>query len=177
MKEFYASWKRSKWFPLVIGILSLILGVIGILYPKGRMESIALLAGIVFLVYGLLQIINGIRVKDNTAMRVVSVVLGLIAIVLAILDFANLQLIGKYLPTLAGFFMIICAITDLVPSFALLKSGRKNWWYSALPAIILLVLGFIFLLMPGYVGQAFGILVGIALVINGVSCLISFAQM
>lgn len=177
MKELYSSFRKTRWSSLVIGVLSIILGIIGILNPKGRMEIIALLAGILFLLYGLLQIVSGIRVKDNASVRVVSCVLGVIAIVLAILDFANLQLIGKYLPTLAGLFLIICAITDLVPSFALMKSGLKSWWYGALPAIILLVLGFICLLKPGYVGQAFGIFAGIALLINGVSCLISFAQM
>lgn len=177
MKDAYASFKQSRWYPLVIGILSLVLGVICILHPSIRMESIARAAGIVFLLYGLLQIISGIGIKDNSALRVCSILPGLVMIVLAILDFANLELIGKYLPTLAGFFMILCSISNLIPSFALMKNGLKSWWYGALPAIVLFVLGLIFLLKPGYVGQTFGIFAGIALLVNGISNLIGFAQM
>ncbi len=177
MKKSYSSFKQSKWFPLVIGILSLVLGIICILNPQIRMESIAMVAGLVFLIYGLLQVINGLRVKDNNTLKIFYIVLGAIAIILAILDFANLELIGKYLPALAGFFMIVCAITNLIPTFALLKSGMKNWWYGAVPALVLLVLGLIFLLSPGYVGQAFGIFAGVSLLVNGASSLISFATM
>ncbi len=177
MKKTVDSLKQSKWFPLVIGILSIVLGVVGILRPNIRMENIALLAGIIFLLYGLLQVVNGIRIKNNAILRVFTVILGLIIIVLAILDFINLKLIGKYLPTLVGFFMIICAVTNLIPSFAMMKNGLKGWWYGALPAIILLVLGVFFLLKPGFVGQAFGIYSGIALLIHGASSLISFGQM
>jgi len=156
MKDSLASFKKSKWFPLIMGIISLVLGVIGLINPKMRMESIALVAGIVFLIYGLLQIINGIAVKDNTALRVSSIIFGLIMIVLAILDFANLGLVGKYLPTLAGLFMIVNALSNLIPSFKLMKNGIKSWWLSALPAVILLILGILFILLPGYIGQAFG---------------------
>jgi len=177
MKEWYESFKQSKWFPLVVGILSVVLGLICLFNPGIRMESIALMAGILFLLYGLLQIVNGIFIKDHAGLRAGSIVLGLIMIVLAILDFANLQLVGKYLPTLTGFFMILCALANLIPSFAQMKGGLKNWWLAALPAIILLVLGLIFLLKPGYVGKTFGIFAGIALLVNGVSNLISFFQM
>jgi len=177
MGEFYASFKKSKWFPLIIGILSLIFGIISLLNPAGRMEIIALIAGILFLLYGLLQVLRGIRIKENLAVKIGYIILGLVIIVIAILDFVNLELVGKYFPTLAGFFMIVCAISNLLSSFALMKNGIKGWWLGALPSIILLVLGFIFLLNPGYVGKAFGIFVGIALIFNGISNLISFFQM
>ncbi len=176
MKESYESFKTSRWFPLVTGVVSIILGIICVFNPQVRMESIAMVAGIVFLLYGILQILNGIRIKENTALRILFIALGVIVVILAIVAFANLSLIGKYLPTLVGFFMILCAVSNLVPSLTLLKNGIRSWWYSALPAVILLILGLVFLLKPGFVGQTFGIYSGIALLINGVSSLVSFAQ-
>jgi len=177
MSKSYASFKNSKWFPLIIGVLSVLLGIICISQPSIRMESIALIAGIVFLLYGLLQIVSGIRIKDNNALRISSIILGAILVVLAILDFVNLELIGKYLPALAGFFMVICAVTGLISAFTLMRSGLKSWWVSAIPAFILLVFGIIFIVLPGTVGKAFGIFAGISLLINGLSNIISFIQM
>ncbi|MCR4578047.1 MAG: DUF308 domain-containing protein [Clostridiales bacterium] len=176
MKKSFSSLKESKWYPLIIGILSIVLGIICLLNPSISMESIALVAGIVFLLFGILQVINGLRVRDNKALRICTIALGAILIVLAILDFANLKLIGKYLPTLAGLFMIVSAVTSLVSLYALMKNGCKNWWYGALPVLVLLVLGCIFLFKPGFVGETFGVFSGIALLVNGVSNLISFAQ-
>lgn len=177
MKEALVSFKNSKWFPLAMSVLSVVLGIILILNPQLNMESVALYAGVMFLIYGIFQVCCGILMKGSTMFRVCAVILGACMIILAIVVFANLALIGKYLPTLAGFFMIISAISYLLPSFALLKDGIKTWWFGALPAIILLVFGLVFLLLPGFVGQAFGIFTGIAMLINGASGLISFFQM
>lgn len=176
MKNLYASFKKSRWFPLVIGIISIVFGILCLTNPQLKMESVALYIGLAILLYGLLAIVLGVLNKEDKKLRLSNIVLGLVFVILAIVIFVNLSLIGKYLPTLVGFIFILVAIVDLIRSFALLKNGLKTWWLSALPAIIVLVLGFIYLLKPGYVGSTIGIFTGITLLINGVSGLINFVQ-
>ncbi len=176
MKNLYASFKKSRWFPLVIGIISIVFGILCLTNPQIKMESVALYIGLAILLYGLLAIVLGVLNKEDKKLRLSNIVLGLVFVILAIVIFVNLSLIGKYLPTLVGFIFILVAIVDLIRSFALLKNGLKTWWLSALPAIAVLVIGFVYLLKPGYVGSVIGIFTGITLLINGVSGLIGFVQ-
>ena len=176
MKEFYASFRKTRWFPLLAGILAVILGIFCILHPAAEMERLALWAGSVLLAYGLLRVIAGLLVKDNRKLLVMNVIYGLIVVVLAVLVFANLALIGKYLPVLAGFFLILSSIADLFRSLVLMKNGSRTWWINAILSLAVLVLGFVFLLKPGFVGQTFGIYTGVTLLLLGVTNLIHFAQ-
>ncbi len=176
MKGYYESFRKSKWFPLAIGIMSIVIGLICIANPQINMESIALYFGIVILGYGVFQILAGLSVKDNQNLKIVYIVIGAIITILAICVFLNLALIGKYLPTLIGFFMIVASVMALLRSLVLFKNGLKSWWAGAVPALIVLALGLVFLLAPGFVGQTFGIFTGVTLLLNGVSGLINFIQ-
>ena len=62
-----------------------------------------------------------------------------------------------------------------LPLAVLLKEPPERIGKPRAP--VLLVFGLVFLLLPGFVGQAFGIFTGIAMLINGASGLISFFQM
>lgn len=176
MKNMYASFKKSRWFPLVIGVLSIVFGILCLTNPAAKMETIALYIGLAIAAYGLFSCIVAILNRDNKKRLASNLILGIILIILAILVFANLSLVGKYLPTVVGFVMILSGIVDLFRSIVLLKNGVKSWWLSAIVAAVVLVLGIIFLLNPGFVGQTIGIFAGIALIINGVSSLINFVQ-
>ncbi len=161
---------------MISGVLSVIFGILCLISPQAKMESIALFAGIAMLIYGGIHLLTGLNTKKNKQLRLTRIVLGIVIIVLAVLVLANLALIGKYLPVLVGFVLIINSLTELFRSVTAMKTGLKNWWFAALLSLIVLVLGFVILLNPGFVGQAFGIYVGLTLLVNGIANLISFAQ-
>ena len=115
--------------------------------------------------------------RDAKKLFLTDLLFGVVLIVLAILIFANLALIGKYLPTLVGFFMILSSLAEIVRSFSLKSSGLKSWWLGIVPALIVLILGFVFLLNPGFVGASFGIFPGITMVINGIAAIVNFFQL
>lgn len=141
------------------------------------MESIALFIGIAIALYGLFSVVVAIMNRDNKKLFLTDLLFGIVLIVLAILVFANLALIGKYLPTLVGFLMILSSLAEIVRSFSLKSGGLKSWWLGIVPALIVLILGFVFLLKPGFVGASFGIFTGITLVINGIAAVVNFFQL
>lgn len=177
MKKLYASFKKSRWFPLVVGLVSIVFGILLLLTPQARMESIALFIGIAIALYGLFSVVVAIMNRDNKKLFLTDLLFGIVLIVLAILVFANLALIGKYLPTLVGFLMILSSLAEIVRSFSLKSGGLKSWWLGIVPALIVLILGFVFLLKPGFVGASFGIFTGITLVINGIAAVVNFFQL
>lgn len=141
------------------------------------MESIALFIGIAIALYGLFSVVVAIMNRDNKKLFLTDLLFGIVLIVLAILVFANLALIGKYLTTLVGFLMILSSLAEIVRSFSLKSGGLKSWWLGIVPALIVLILGFVFLLKPGFVGASFGIFTGITLVINGIAAVVNFFQL
>lgn len=177
MKKLYVSFKKSKWFPLVVGLVSIIFGIMLLLSPQAKMENIALFFGLAVALYGLFTVLVAVMNRDNKKLFATDLLFGIVLIVLAILIFANLTLIGKYLPTLVGFLMILSAFAEIVRSFSLMSGGLKSWWLGIVPAVIVLILGFVFLLNPGFVGASFGIFSGITLVINGIAAIVNFFQL
>ena len=177
MKNLYASFKKSRWFPLVVGLVSIVFGILLLLTPQARMENIALFIGLAVALYGLFSVVVAIMNRDNKKLFLTDLLFGVILIILAILIFANLALIGKYLPTLVGFLMILSSLAEIVRSFSLKSGGLKSWWLGIVPAVVVLILGFVFLLKPGFVGASFGIFTGITLVINGIAAVVNFFQL
>ncbi len=176
MKNMYDSFKKSRWFPLMIGVLSIVFGILCLTNPAAKMETIALYIGLAVAAYGLFSCLVAVLNRENKKLLASNLILGIILIVLAILVFTNLTLVGKYLPTLVGFVMIISAIANLFRSVVLMKNGVKGWWIGAIVAAVVLVLGIIILLNPSFVGQTIGIFTGIVLLVNGISSLINFVQ-
>lgn len=177
MKKLYASFKKSRWFPLVVGLVSIVFGILLLLTPQARMENIALFIGLAVVLYALFALLVAFMNRDNKKLFLTDLLFGIVLVVLAILIFANLALIGKYLPTLVGFLMILSSLAEIVRSFSLKSAGLKSWWLSIVPALIVLILGFVFLLKPGFVGASFGIFTGITLVINGIASIVNFFQL
>ncbi len=177
MKKLYASFKKSRWFPLVVGLVSIVFGILLLLTPQARMENIALFIGLAVALYGLFSVVVAIMNRDNKKLFLTDLLFGVVLIILAILIFANLALIGKYLPTLVGFLMILSSLAEIVRSFSLKNAGLKSWWLGIVPAVVVLILGFVFLLKPGFVGASFGIFTGITLVINGIAAVVNFFQL
>jgi uncharacterized membrane protein HdeD (DUF308 family) len=161
----------------VVGLVSIVFGILLLLTSQARMESIALFIGIAIALYGLFSVVVAIMNRDNKKLFLTDLLFGIVLIVLAILVFANLALIGKYLPTLVGFLMILSSLAEIVRSFSLKSGGLKSWWLGIVPALIVLILGFVFLLKPGFVGASFGIFTGITLVINGIAVVVNFFQL
>lgn len=157
--------------------MSIVFGILLLLTSQARMESIALFIGIAIALYGLFSVVVAIMNRDNKKLFLTDLLFGIVLIVLAILVFANLALIGKYLPTLVGFLMILSSLAEIVRSFSLKSGGLKSWWLGIVPALIVLILGFVFLLKPGFVGASFGIFTGITLVINGIAAVVNFFQL
>ena len=161
----------------MVGLVSIVFGILLLLTPQARMESIALFIGIAIALYGLFSVVVAIMNRDNKKLFLTDLLFGIVLSVLAILVFANLALIGKYLPTLVGFLMILSSLAEIVRSFSLKSGGLKSWWLGIVPALIVLILGFVFLLKPGFVGASFGIFTGITLVINGIAAVVNFFQL
>ncbi len=163
------------WISIVIAVISIVSGIFTIINPGTEMATLAFYAGIILIIYGALRIIIGCFLKNEKKDKVIDVICGLIAVVLGILDLCNVSLIGKYIPVLFGFLMIVCAVSALIRCLSVSKYNKqsKKWIASAILAVIVFVIGLLIILNPSIVGKTFGILFGVAMLLNGLSSLIT----
>jgi len=175
-KEAYENFKKSRWFPLIVGVVCIVFGILCLANPEGKMEMIALFLGLAFLFSGLMQILSAIINRANKKIMITGIIFGLVLSVLAIIIFVNLELIGKYLPTLVGFVMVLSSLYSLYRSISALGNGSKSGWLGLVLDIVVLVLGILFIVSSEFVGKSFGIFSGIVLLLDGVSNLINFVM-
>ena len=81
MKKLYASFKKSRWFPLVVGLVSIVFGILLLLTPQARMESIALFIGIAIALYGLFSVVVAIMNRDNKKLFLTDLLFGVVLII------------------------------------------------------------------------------------------------
>ncbi len=77
MKNMYASFKKSRWFPLVIGVLSIVFGILCLTNPAAKMETITLYIGLAIAAYGLFSCIVAILNRDNKKRLASNLILGI----------------------------------------------------------------------------------------------------
>ncbi len=175
-KQIYENFKKSRWFPLIVGAVDIVFGILCLFNPKGRMEMIALLIGLSFLLSGLIHILSGIINRSYKRILVTGLLYGVVLSVLAIAIFVNLELVGKYLPTLVGFVMVVGSLYTLFYSLSALRNGAGSGWLGFVMDAVVFGLGVFFIACPDVVGASFGVFSGIVLLLDGLKNLISFVM-
>lgn len=172
MKTMYAKFKGSKYFPLILAIVSIALGILCMALPQTMMSTLVICIGIGLILVGSVRALSSLIKKEDR--DVVGAVIGAVIVVLGIIVLAKTPWLAAHTPALLGILIIISAISLLLRGLALRGGETKIWIVIVLTAIVVFVLGLIILINPKFIGNVAGILCGIGLLINGVSGLLSF---
>jgi uncharacterized membrane protein HdeD (DUF308 family) len=152
-----------KW--LVLGIASLVFGLFVLGNPVAASLAVTLLAGIVFMMMGVAQIIAGFG-ADERLQKLLGIGLGVLMVLLGIsLTFQPLQGILS-LATLATILIGANGITRLIASFQM-RETPMFWPMLISGALSVLLAGYIVANFAGIAPQLLGILLGIELLFNG----------
>ncbi len=154
---------------IVGGILVIILGIFLLVNPNGAWDLIFRLIGIILLILAVVQVVNYFKSKGSPNQTKLSIVVAVIMTVFGILLLANPDLFKPLLPIICGIMIGYGAVLALVRNYRKKKQGQKVSGISIVLAIITLVLAVIVCFNPGFVMNFFMQLVGIALIIAGVT--------
>lgn len=164
---------------IAISIIAILVGIVMMWNPFGSVYVIALLVGCYFIVDGITRIIIGIKASkyhlpyDGTAYGVLSLVLGIIAVVCFVKHPVETEVIWIYFIGLSlGISIIIASIYDIKAAILLKKVPRSNWGIILCLGILTLILGVVFMCMPFAGGLTQVYVAGIFLTAFGVVNLI-----
>jgi uncharacterized membrane protein HdeD (DUF308 family) len=152
------------WVPVMAGLISVIAGVLAIVWPDVTLLALALIAGINLVVLSAFLIIDGIGADDrgDRTLRIVVGVLGVIAGIVVMRRPGETLLV---LILAVGIWLVLDGIMDMVRAILVASEHRL---LAIVGGLFDLVLGICILALPELSLGTVAVLIGIGFVIRGV---------
>lgn len=158
---------RILW--ALAGVLLIAAGIYCIAYPGVGLSSLSVVLGIFVLVSGVSDIVifsAGHNIMYAPGWFLIS---GILTIMLALFMLFNRAFTVLTLPFIFGMWLMVSGITETVNSFDLRKARVRGWGWFTFMGILLALAGFISFLDPVSGLMTINLLVGLFLIIRGVS--------
>jgi uncharacterized membrane protein HdeD (DUF308 family) len=151
--------RRSGGVVVVVGVLSIVAGILAIVYPDLTLLALALIAGINLLLLGILGLVDAVTSDDDAGgTRVLSGVLGL----LGVMRRPGESLLALIL--ILGVWFVVSGLVDAIR--ALVVPGDRA--FRLLVAAFDLALGALILTLPDLSLKTMAVLAGIAFIVRGI---------
>jgi len=148
---------------LVVGIVTLILGLIVAFHPSGSLNVIAVLLGLLMIVSGIFHLI---RIFNSTeSHRVWLGISGLLLVVLGVLLIRHLHITVAFIGVVIGIAWIVQGLSALAVGFSGGSREGHGWWIFF--GIVSLIGGIVITAFPVNSVTALAVLVGIWFIIEG----------
>jgi uncharacterized membrane protein HdeD (DUF308 family) len=153
---------RGWWLFVVLGIASLVAGVIIVLQPSKSLATLAVVAGIFLLLDGIIELVESLG--HSVENRGLAAITGVLGIVVGILLIRHPTHAVTAIGLLIGIWLIAAGVLRLLRSLAL---GALRFWGIVI-ALLEIAVGIAIVSEP-HIGYAtLAVILGIWLIINGV---------
>ena len=157
--------RRSGGVVVVVGAISIVAGILAIVYPDVTLLALALIAGINLLLLGILGLVDAVTSDDDAGgTRVLSGVLGLLGVIagLVVMRRPGESLLALIL--IIGVWFVVSGLVDAIRAFVV--PGDRA--FRLLVAVFDLVLGGLILALPDVSLKTMAVLAGIAFIVRGI---------
>ena len=163
MKQFFQDVKNSF---LLSAAVSIILGIVLIVYPVKTSLLICYIAGALLLFGGVVALIRYIASRYDLFVALVLILFGCFVIF-------ESDLVIAFIPVVIGIILLANGLLSIQKAFNLKKTGLEKWWLEFLLALLTSVLGIIICTNPFDAVATTNIFIGICLVYSGISDLVT----
>jgi uncharacterized membrane protein HdeD (DUF308 family) len=147
------------WKALIArGAIGVVFGILAIVWPVSTATALVVLWGIWALVEGISLLVQAVRPEPG-ASRLLSVVLGLVALVAAFFAIFSPQVTAETLTWILGLWLIIRGLFEVVGAFG--SSLLAPRWLLLASAALSILLGVFFCANPGRGAVGIAVLLGI----------------
>ena len=155
-----SSWQST----LVVGVLTLILGIIVSFHPTGSLNVIAVLFGVLMILSGIFHLI---RVFDPEELnRVWAGISGLLFIVIGVILIRHLHLTRALIGLFIGITWIVQGLGAIIGGAAGGARGGRGWWIAF--GLVSIVAGIVVVATPTSSLNVLAVLLGIWFIIMGI---------
>jgi uncharacterized membrane protein HdeD (DUF308 family) len=154
------------WVPLVLGLLSLVAGVIVLIKPSNSLKAITVVIGIFILLDGIMQLYMGLRrrVENSTMVAVIGVLDLIIGIILIRHPIAGVTAVAL----LIGIWLAAAGVLRLIMAF----ESHGDRLGRLLVGGIELLAGIVIIANPNIRLATLAVLVGVAFILNAIALIV-----
>ena len=145
-------WKAWIIEPIIFGIL----GIILFCNPVGTVKFITGILGTIFIVIGIVKIINYFISRRNNMFYNFNLIYGLTAIVIGIISMVYIPVIGSLFRIIIGVWIIYTSIIRINTALQIRNFGNIFSTGSSILAIIMFLCGLYVIITPGTIIATIG---------------------
>lgn len=154
-------WTSGWWLLLIVGVLSVVAGVIVLFKPGDSLATLAVIVGIFVLVDGLVELIASF--SRQTQNRGLVAVLGVLSAIVGILLIRHPIAGVVAIALLIGIWLVAIGVVRLAVGF---DDPQQRGW-NAVVAVLEIIAGIVIVSSPDIGFATLAVLVGIAFILNG----------
>lgn len=140
--------KKGTIINLVSTLLFLVIGIILVTSPVTTLNIITYIIEIILIVWGIITVINYVRVESKHDVFSFGFVQGVVCILLALFLIINPKIISTILPICIGIWMVFGSLSRIQVAIKLNAWGQKaSGWYIFL-AILMFAIGLVIICNP-----------------------------
>ncbi|WP_294409428.1 DUF308 domain-containing protein [uncultured Ruminococcus sp.] len=161
---------RNYW---ILSIFCVVLGIALIINPMFFTNAIGYVVGGLLTAYGVVALIRYFVKSKENPLYATGLVLGIILCIAGIFIIIRPTFVPKIIAIIFGLYMLISGICSLQDALNIRRAGFDSWKNSGIPAIITIVVGAVLVLDPILLTDAAMIILGVALLISGLTNIVS----
>jgi uncharacterized membrane protein HdeD (DUF308 family) len=149
------------WLLLLIGVLSVVAGIVILAKPSNSLSTLAVIAGIFLLLDGILELVASLM--RSTQSRGMVAVLGVVTAIVGVLLIRHPVQSILAIALLIGIWLIAVGVVRFVAAFEV--DGNRGW--NILAGVVELIAGIVLISDPNIGFATLALLAGIAFIVNG----------
>ena len=162
---------KEWWLLAVLGLVSLVCGVLAIVYPDVTLLAVGIIFGFYLLMAGVFELVDAI--VGDPASRALSAIVGIVALLAGLICLRRPGDSLLAIIVVLGAYLIVTGVVRLVRAFASVE--HRGW--TLLSAVVDLILGILILSWPDESLVTLAVLFGISLIFRGVFALVAAFQL
>ncbi len=159
--------KRCEKNMLFSTIVTLILGIVLAYSPEGSIKVITGIIAVLFILIGVLQLIDYVKQSKAEKMMSLSLILGILLTAIGVFLFINLESLANFVTTLIGIAILIKSLFKLQFAFNI-KDISDKWFYNLIVGIVGVLLAILILANPFHSASLFLRIIGIIFIVGSI---------
>jgi uncharacterized membrane protein HdeD (DUF308 family) len=154
------------WWSLVgLGVVSVLLGIVVVVWPEATLHVIAALAGIWLVLAGLVRIFSAFVTGRGVGRQVLSGIVGVVLVLIGAACLRDLVRTVELLAVVVAVTWLLSGIAEVVMAAEAKRGGSRGMLLAA--GLISIVIGLVFLFVPRFSLGALILTTGLGFVVTG----------
>mgnify|MGYP000095055919 CR=1 FL=1 len=133
---------------LLAAIISIVAGLLLLIFPQQSIEVITYGVGIVSIIYGVIRVVDYFKHRDISPLFAGELILGVALLGVGLFSFLNPGGLFAFLPIFMGFLVIVEGIAKFQSALMLRQFAYPRWAVALILSLIIIALGVVLITNP-----------------------------